>query len=58
MDTRVRLVGLRGRAVQVDPMKHTLKAPESVLLKLKYDQMLSNFAFNFDLCRYQAARRT
>jgi len=41
-----------GKAVQVDPVKHTSKAPGSKLLKLKYDGPLSNFAFNFNLRRY------
>ena len=44
----------RGEAVQVDLMKptRTLKAPESKRLKLKYDHLLSNFAFKFNLRRY------
>ena len=42
----------QGRTVQVDPMKHVLKAPGNVLLKLSYDGPLSNFAFNFNLRRY------
>ena len=29
-----------------------MKAPESKRLKLKYDQLLSNFAFNFSLRHY------
>jgi hypothetical protein len=37
--------------VQVDPIKPTLKAPGIKLLKLKYDEPLSNFAFNFNLRR-------
>ena len=41
-----------GRAVQVGPMKSTLKAPGSKLLKLEHEIMLSNFAFNFNLRRY------
>jgi len=32
--------------------KPVLKAPETMLLTLKYDERLSNFAFNFDLRRY------
>ena len=43
---------LPGRAVQVDPFKPTLKAPVSKRLKLKYDILLSNFAFRFNLRRY------
>jgi hypothetical protein len=38
--------------VQVDPIKPTLKAPESKRLKLKCDEPLLNFAFNFNLRRY------
>jgi hypothetical protein len=33
-------------------MKPELKAPGGSLLKLKHDGPLSNFAFNFNLCRY------
>jgi hypothetical protein len=47
-----------GRAVQVDPMKPMLKAPESKLLKLKYDKLLSSFAFKFKLRRYNQDERT
>ena len=43
---------LRGRAVQVDPMKPRLKAPGTMLLKLRYDEPHSNFAFNFNLRLY------
>jgi aspartyl-tRNA synthetase len=39
-------------AVQVDPIKPMLKAPGSERLKLKCDDMLSNFAFNFNLRRF------
>jgi len=38
--------------VQVDPFKPTLKAPGSERLKLKCDDLLSNFAFDFNLRRY------
>jgi hypothetical protein len=38
--------------VQVDPIKPTLKAPGTVRLKLKYDEPLTKFAFNFNLRRY------
>jgi len=38
--------------VQVDPLKPILKAPGTKRLKLKYDQLLSNLAFNFNLRRY------
>jgi len=49
----------RGRAVQVDPMKPTRKAPGTKRLKLKYGKLLSSFAFKFNLRRYNvaAARR-
>jgi len=38
--------------VQVDPIKPTLKAPASKRLNAKYDKLLSNFGFNFNLRRY------
>jgi len=38
--------------VPVEPMKPTLKAPGTKLLKLKYDTPPSYFAFNLNLCRY------
>jgi len=41
-----------GRAVQVDPIKPTLKAPGTKRLKVKYDKPLSKFAFKFNLRRY------
>jgi len=41
--------------VQVDPIKPTLKAPGTKRLKLKYDELLSNFAFDFNLRRYNEA---
>ena len=51
----------RGRAVQVDPIKPTLKAPGIKRLKLYYDEPLSNLAFKINLRRYTveaaAARR-
>jgi hypothetical protein len=40
-----------GRAVQVDPIKPTLKAPGTKRLKLKDDRLLSSFAFKFELRR-------
>jgi len=46
-----------GRAVQVDPIKPVLKAPGTKLSKLKYDQLLSSFAFKFNLRRYSWACR-
>ena len=42
----------RGRAVQVEPMKRSLTAPGTERLILKYDDLLSNCAFNIDLRRY------
>ena len=38
--------------MQVDPIKPTLKAPGTNRLKLKYEKLLSNIAFNFNLRRY------
>ena len=43
-----------GRVVQVDPLKPTLKAPGCERLKLRYDELLSSFAFNFNLRRYSS----
>ena len=43
---------VRGRTVQVGPIKPTLKAPRTERLKLKYDDPLSKFAFKFNLRRY------
>ena len=45
----------RGRAVQVDPIKPTLKAPESKPLKLEHEKTLSIFAFKFYLRHYSEA---
>ena len=42
--------------MQVDPIKPTLKAPRTKRLKLKCDEWLSDFAFNFNLCRYIKVR--
>jgi hypothetical protein len=42
----------QGEAVQVDPMKRTLKAPVTKILKLRYDKLLSSVAFNFNLRSY------
>jgi len=44
-----------GRAVQVDPIKPPLKPPGTWRLKLKYDEPLSNLAFNFNLRHYSWA---
>jgi len=41
--------------VQVEPIKPTLKAPGIKRFKLKYDGLLSIFAFNFNLRRYNKA---
>jgi len=38
--------------VHVDPIKPKLKPPGCKLLKLKCDVLLSNFAFKFNLRRY------
>ena len=38
--------------MQVEPMNPVLKAPGTKRLKLEYDKLLSNVAFNFNLCRY------
>ena len=38
--------------MQVDPIKPALKAPETKRLKLKCEEPLLNFAFNFNLRRY------
>ena len=38
--------------MQVDPIKPTLKAPGTERLKLKYEELLSNFGFKFKLRRY------
>jgi hypothetical protein len=44
-----------GRPVQVDPIKPTFKAPGTKRLKLKYEELLSNFGFKFSLRRYTLA---
>jgi hypothetical protein len=38
--------------VQIDPIKPTLKAPGTKRLKLQCDELLSDFAFDFNLRRY------
>jgi len=43
---------VHGRAVQVDPIKPTLKPPRTKRLKLNHDVLLSTFAFKFILRRY------
>ena len=44
-----------GRAVQVDPIKPTLKASGTKRLKLTHVKLLSSFAFKFNLRRYTTA---
>ena len=39
----------------LDPIKPTLKVPGTKRLKLKHDKLLSTFAFNFNLRRYNTA---
>ena len=41
--------------MQVDPIKYTFKAPGTTHLNLKYDNPLSNFAFNSNARRYTEA---
>ena len=41
-----------GRAVQVDPIKPTVKAPGIKLVKVKCDEPLSNFVYKLNLRRY------
>ena len=41
--------------MQVDPIKPTLKPPGNKRLKLEYDELLSSFAFSFNLRRYTMA---
>ena len=38
--------------MQVDPIKPMLTPPRTNCLKLKYDELLWNFAFKFNLRRY------
>ena len=44
-------------AVQVDPMKPTLKAPGAKRLKLTYDELRSSFAFKLNVRRYKKVGR-
>jgi hypothetical protein len=44
-----------GRAVQVAPIKPTLKPPGTKRLKLITEKLLSNFGFEFNLRRYSWA---
>jgi len=41
-----------GKAVQVEPIKSKLKPPGTERLKQKYDNLLSRFAFKYNLRRY------
>jgi hypothetical protein len=43
--------------VQVDRIKPLLKAPGTERLKLKYEELLSNFGFKFNLRRYSKGGR-
>ena len=43
--------------MQFDPIRPTLKAPGTMRLKLKYGKPPSNFAFKFNLRRYDVERR-
>jgi len=54
-DGRGGRTGARGRAVQVGPIKPTLKAPGTQRFKLEYDVLLSSFAFILSLRRFTAA---
>ena len=42
----------QGGALQVEPMQPVLKAPGTMLFKLRYDEALSNFALDFNLRHY------
>ena len=44
--------------MQVEPLKSKLKATGAERLKLKHDDLLSRFAFKFNLRRYNMALRT
>jgi len=47
-----------GGAVQVAPIKPTLKAPGTQRLKLEFDDLLSTSAFKFNLRRYTKVTMT
>jgi hypothetical protein len=51
-DKCTRAVRDLGRAVQVDPIKPTLKVRGVKRLKVEYHVPLSNFGFKFNLRRY------
>jgi len=44
-----------GEAVQVEPINPVLTAPGTKRLKLHYDELLSSFAFSFNLRCYSLA---
>jgi hypothetical protein len=50
--------GHQGKAVQVDPIKPTLKAHATKRLKLEYGELLSSSAFNCNLRRYTKKLKT
>ena len=41
--------------MQVDPVKHKFKPPGTKRLKVKCDELVSKFAFKFNLNHYNAA---
>jgi hypothetical protein len=47
----------QGEAVQLETMKPVLEAPGIKRLKLNCDELISNFAFKFNLRRYNKAWR-
>jgi len=44
-----------GRTTTFEPIEPKLKAPVPKRLKLQYDNLLSSFAFNYNLRRYTVA---
>jgi hypothetical protein len=48
---------VQGRAVQVDPIKPTLKPPGTKRLKPHYDKPLSTFAFKLNVRRHTKGQR-
>ena len=48
---------VRGKAVQVDPMKSKFKPPRTKRLKLRCDILLSASAFKSNLRRYNVGGR-
>jgi len=55
-DGALRGPGVRGRAVQVDPINPKLKPPGTKRLKLKCGTLLSTFAFKFNSRRYTVVK--